>query len=50
MKKPIITYIILFALSLIIPSIVCFATGGNTSSEELSTIFRQCISLIQYFH
>lgn len=49
MKKILIVYAVMFALTILIPTIVCFVKSGGGSNEELVTIFRQCISLIVYF-
>lgn len=46
MKKTIIIYAILFALTLIIPAAVCFITNEKSESDDLINIFRQCITLI----
>ena len=49
MKKILIVYAIIFALTIIIPAIVCFSKVGETGGEkEMVTLFRQCISLIAY--
>ncbi len=50
MKKILIVYVIMFALTIIIPAMVCFIETGGTENEELVTIFRQCISLIACCH
>lgn len=48
MKKILIVYIIMFALTILIPAAVCFAKQPQGNEEELVTIFRQCITLIEY--
>lgn len=50
MKKILIVYIIMFALTILIPAIVCFTKSGGTGEEEMVTLFRQCITLIAYYH
>lgn len=50
MKKALIIYAVMFALTLLIPAAVCFSKGEGTQNEELVTIFRQCVSLIVYCH
>lgn len=50
MKKILIVYIVMFALTIIIPAIVCFSKADYGSKNEIVTIFRQCISLIDYYH
>lgn len=50
MKKILIVYIIMFALTIIIPAVVCFTKNIGTNENEMVTIFRQCISLIAYYH
>lgn len=46
MKKAVIIYVIMFALTLIIPALVCFVSPSEAGNEELVTIFRQCICII----
>ncbi len=48
MKKILIVYVIMLALTILIPAIVCFARPTESSSEEMVTIFRQCVNLIGY--
>ncbi len=50
MKKILIVYILMFALTILIPAVVCFTKSINGSEEELVTIFRQYISLIACYH
>lgn len=50
MKKALIIYAVMFALTLLIPAAVCFGKSDAAQSEELVTIFRQCVSLIVYCH
>lgn len=50
LKKSLIIYAVLFAVTVAIPAIVCFGNfseGGE--SDELVNIFRQCISLFEYY-
>lgn len=48
MKKAIILYAIIFAVTIIIPAIICFTDTGKISSSDLNTVFRECITLIEY--
>ncbi|MDD6619776.1 MAG: hypothetical protein PUE75_01615 [Eubacteriales bacterium] len=50
MKKAMIVYAIIFALTIIVPVIVCFTDTGKSDGSELVGIFRQCITLIEYYH
>ncbi len=50
MKKLIIIYAVMFALTIIIPAIVCFFPESKANSNELVNIFRQYINLIGYYH
>ncbi len=50
MKKILIVYAVMFALTIIIPAIVCFTNKNNGTETEMVTLFRQCISLIAYYH
>lgn len=49
LKKAIIIYAIMFALTLLIPALVCFITPKANGSEELVTIFRQCTIQPEYY-
>ncbi|MGN0522047.1 MAG: hypothetical protein ACI4IQ_05355 [Eubacterium sp.] len=49
MKKLLIVYAVLFGLTILIPALVCFIGGDDGSSKELATIFRQCITLLEYY-
>lgn len=51
MKKALIIYVVIFCLTIIIPTIVCLINQSNTaeSTDELVTIFNQHISLIEYY-
>ncbi|MGN1203069.1 MAG: hypothetical protein ACI4RF_07210 [Eubacterium sp.] len=50
MKKILIVYVLMFALTILIPALVCFIQTSASSDAEMVTIFRQCISLIEYYH
>ncbi|MCH5320295.1 MAG: hypothetical protein J1E36_00930 [Eubacterium sp.] len=50
MKKILIVYAVMFALTILIPAIICFTDTTSGSQEELVTIFRQQISLIGCYH
>lgn len=49
MKKILIVYIVIFALTILIPAVVCFTKQQQGNEQELVTIFRQCINLIGYY-
>ncbi len=46
MKKILIVYVVMFALTILIPAIVCFTNTAVNSEQEMVTIFRQYINLI----
>lgn len=46
MKRVLIIYAIFFALTIIIPAIVCFAPQGQDGKSEMFNIFNSYINLI----
>ncbi len=50
MKKALIIYAVFFALTILIPIIVCVAVKNPAENDALVNIFRQCISLPVYYH
>lgn len=49
MKRVLIIYAIFFALTIIIPALVCFLPENQESKKELLNIFNSMINLIGYF-
>ncbi|MCI9145357.1 MAG: hypothetical protein HFJ97_03220 [Eubacterium sp.] len=50
MKRALIIYAILFAITIAVPAIVCFGKFSGSSNGELVNIFRQCITLFECYH
>lgn len=50
MKKILIVYAVMFALTILIPAIICFTNTAGSSDQELVTIFRQQLNLIGCCH
>ncbi len=49
MKKALITYAVIFALTIAVPALVCFAVEKQSTNQELINIFRQNISLLDCY-
>ncbi|MGN1329567.1 MAG: hypothetical protein ACI4V4_07695 [Eubacterium sp.] len=49
MKKAMIIYAIIFAITIIVPVIICFTDTGKSDGSDLVGIFNQCITLLQYY-
>lgn len=50
MKKTLIIYAVIFALTIIIPAIVCFSTKNSSSTQDMVNLFRSAITQFVYCH
>ncbi len=50
MKKALIIYAIIFAVTIIIPALICFTDTGENSGSDLVGIFGYCSILPVYYH